>query len=256
MTVTLSGNLLILMLHSIRCTILLLSAIAFLPSCSLAADFNLVGTEVSRFLKDIHYARLPFDQKLNERVFDDYIDDLDPGHFYFLQSDVDGLAKKYRSSAASLIQQGQGIPMATEIYELYRKRVTERSELVKRLLSEGKFDFTSDDMITRDREGSPWPATSGEAEILWKKQIKAAFLGEELRREDIAARAKEQGKKDPLADKESISEKITLRYKRLFESIETADEEDIANGILSALARAHDPPVSYTHLTLPTTPYV
>lgn len=245
MTGTQSTNVHFHMLPSFRCTLLALFFLILLPRYSLAADFNLVGTEVARFLKDIHYARLPFDKKLNERVFDDYLDSLDPGHFYFLKSDIEVLAEKYRSSAASLIQQGKGIPMATEIYNLYRKRVFERSELVNRLLKKGEFSFESDETITRDREDSPWPATTVEAETLWEKQIKAAFLGEQLRRDDISARAKEQGKKDPLADKESISEKITLRYKRLFESIENADQEDIANGILSALARAHDPHTEY-----------
>lgn len=233
------------MLPKFRRTFFALMTLLLLPGCSFAADFNLVGTEVARFLKDIHYARLPFDEKLNERVFDDYIDDLDPGRFYFLQSDVDMLAKKYRSSAASLIQEGMGILMAKKIYTTYRQRVSERSELVKNLLKSEKFTFENDDTITRDRDDSPWPTTTAEAEVLWKKQIKAAFLSEQLRREDIATRAKEQGKKDPLADKESISEKITLRYKRLFESIENSDEEDIANGILSALARAHDPHTEY-----------
>lgn len=232
------------MFSTFRRTLLAFSILFLLPGYSLAVDFNLVGAEVSRFLKDIHYARLPFDKQFNRRVFDDYIDDLDPGHFYFLQSDVDALAKKYRDSTATLIQNGTGIPVAMEIHTLYRKRVSERSELVNRLLNK-EFSFDGEDFIVRDREESPWPGTTAEAELLWEKQIKAAFLGEELRREDIAKRAKEQEKDDPLADEESISEKIALRYKRLFESIEAADEEDIANGILSALARAHDPHTEY-----------
>lgn len=238
-------NVLILMLPSLRRALLALSSLVLFPGYSLAADFNLVGAEVARFLKEIHYARLPFDERLNNRVFDDYLDSLDPGHFYFLKSDVDRLSKKYRGSAASLIQEGKGVPMAKEIYEIYLQRAAEWSELVNRLLEKNQFSFKEDDFITRDREDSPWPATTAEAKILWEKQIKAAYLGEELRREEIAARAKEQGKKDPLADQESISEKITLRYKRLFESIENADEEDVANGILSALARAHDPHTEY-----------
>jgi carboxyl-terminal processing protease len=42
-----------------------------------------------------------------------------------------------------------------------------------------------------------------------------------------------------------MKDKIMLRYKRVQESVETADEEDIANGLLSALARAHDPHTEY-----------
>lgn len=233
------------MLPSFRCALLLLASLSFVPSCSQAADFNLVGVEVSKFLKQIHYARLPFDEKLSNRVFDDYIDSLDPAHLYFLESDMVGLGAKYRDQAATLIAAGQAMPMAKNIYSLYQTRVRERIALVNELLKKGEFSFESDYTVLSDRGDSPWPATKAEASILWKCQLEAALLSEELRREEIAKRAAEQGKDDPLADKEPMREKIALRYKRLFESIDKADEEDIANGLLSALARAHDPHSEY-----------
>ena len=233
------------MRYTFRYAFLLMIAWALYPATSQAADFNLVGAEASRFLKQVHYARLAFDKKLSQRVFDDYIHDLDPAHLYFLQSDLDSLGEKYRDQAAEFIAEGRTMPMAKEIYAVYQKRINERITLMSDLLENGKFTFESQESVLRDREDSPWPRTDAEATILWKRQLEAALLGEKLRREDIAARAAEQGKEDPLADKESMKEKIGLRYKRLFESIDKADDEDIANGLLSALARAHDPHTEY-----------
>ena len=57
-------------------------------SCSILTlqaktDFNVVGREMAGMLQNSHYARIPFDEKLSERILTDYLNDLDPTHMYF-----------------------------------------------------------------------------------------------------------------------------------------------------------------------------
>ena len=217
-----------------------------IPSCSsFAADFNLVGSEMSRILQNGHYARLGFDDRLSERILKDYIDDLDPNRLYFEQADIEGFNKKYGMALDELLLQKNSIPAATEIYKTFQKRAGERITTVKNLLKTEKFTFESDRTITRDREEAAWPKDAEEATALWKLQLEDALLSEALRREGIAKRAEEQGKPNPLENEAPAIEKISQRYERFIKTIEASDEEDIANYFLSAVAAAHDPHSDY-----------
>ena len=217
-----------------------------IPSCSsFAADFNLVGSEMSRILQNGHYARLGFDDRLSERILKDYIDDLDPNRLYFEQADIEAFNKKYGTALDELLLQKNSIPAATEIYKTFQKRAGERITTVKNLLKTEKFTFESDRTITRDREEAAWPKDAEEATALWKLQLEDALLSEALRREGIAKRAEEQGKPNPLENEPPAVEKISQRYERFIKTIEASDEEDVANYFLSAVAAAHDPHSDY-----------
>ncbi len=221
-------------------------AIWLLPSCStMAADFNSVGAEMSRILENAHYAGLPFDDALSARIFDDYLGDLDPSRLYFEQSDIDEFQAKYGKELDNMLKGKQSMIAATEIYERYQKRVKEREATLRNLLKNHEFAFDKDESIQRDREDAAWPKNTEEATNLWRLQLKEALLSENLRREEIARRAAEQGKEDPLKGKPAGKEKILQRYERFFKTIEGTDTEDISNYFFSAVARAHDPHSEY-----------
>ena len=223
-----------------------IAALWLFSSCSSrAADFDLVGLEVTRLLQNGHYARMNFDEKLSERIFDDYIHDLDPSRLYFVQSDIDEFSKKYRSQVTDLLASKKAIAMAREIHKRYQSRVKERVSAISALLKDGKFTFESDVSIMRDREDAPWPKDTAEANHLMKLQLEASLLAEQLRRDDIAERAREQEKESPLGDELPPREKLAQRYDRYLQGIEKADDEDVANYFLSAVARSHDPHTEY-----------
>ncbi|MGJ8695443.1 MAG: carboxy terminal-processing peptidase [Verrucomicrobiaceae bacterium] len=234
------------MMKTLRWALAPITAIWLLPSCSSqAADFDLVGLEVSRLLQNGHYARMPFDQKLSERIFDDLIHDLDPSRFYFVQADIDELSQKYRSRVTELLVNKQSMAMATEIYERYQQRAGERVAKIKEILKGDEFTFDGDRSVMRDREEAPWPKDEAEATEVLRRQLEASLLGEQLRRDEIEKRALEQGKDSPLGKELAPREKIIQRYERVLQTIEKVDQEDIANYMFSAVARAHDPHTEY-----------
>ena len=53
------------------------------------ADDSRIAKTVARFLQSMHYTRHKFDREVGEKMFDRYIDALDPQKLYFLQADID-----------------------------------------------------------------------------------------------------------------------------------------------------------------------
>ena len=231
-------------------TSLLLTLFGTLMSCSTLTlqaktDFNVVGREMAGMLQNSHYARIPFDEKLSERILTDYLNDLDPTHMYFTKADAEVFEKKYGRRLHELLIRGRCMEPANEIYKLYVERVKSRVEAAKGILKNEEFDYEKDESVKRSRREEAWPATDEEAKMLWRKQIKEALLSEKMRREAVSHLAEEQGKENPLDDEVSPKDKITLRYERFLRTVEEADEEDIANYFLSAVARSHDPHTDY-----------
>ncbi len=217
-------------------------------SCSAMAqkaDFNEVGRQMAIMLQNSHFARLPFNEELSKRFLTDYLGDLDSQKLYFTQEDVNHFNADYGDKLHTLLLQGNCMPVATEIYDLFKKRVQARVAQTQKLLDGPDFDFSADESVMMSRKDAVWPRNEKEAATLWRKQICEAVLAETLRREMLTKLAKEQGKPDPGSDDRSPKQKIALRYKRFLGSVEDVDDEEVANYFLSAVARAYDPHTDY-----------
>jgi len=210
-----------------------------------AADFDIVGREMSRMLQNGHYARLPFNKALSARIFDDYLTDLDPHHLYFTQEDVSELSKKYRRKLNDLLVTERAMLPAREIFSRYQVRVRERVREAQELLAKEEFTFQGDRFIPADREELSWPADEEEARAQWKLVVEEKLLSQILYREGLRKRASEKGKNDPFAGQPSPAKKLSLHYERKLQGINNSDEEDIANYFLSAVAGAHGPHSDY-----------
>lgn len=214
------------------------------PACAQQADFNEVGKQMAIMLQNSHFARLPYNAELSRKFFDEYLKELDSQKLYFTQEDVDGFSAKYGERLHTLLLQGNSVEPATEVYAMFKERVSARIADAQTLLK-GEFDFTGDEAVMISRKEAEWPKNEAEAKKIWANQIREAVLSETLRREMIARMAKEQGKADPGADDLDPREKVSLRYKRLLASVQDVDDEDVANFFLSAMARAYDPHTDY-----------
>ncbi|MEY4244160.1 MAG: hypothetical protein RLZZ245_1745 [Verrucomicrobiota bacterium] len=209
------------------------------------ADFNEVGRQMAIMLQNSHFAKLPFNSELSQRFLDDYLKDLDFQRLYFTQEDVDGFNQKYGSELHTRLLHGESMEAATEIYRVFDKRVEERVALAEEILAKSDFDFSTPEFVSISRKEAAWPKNDEEAAKLWALQIKEAVWGETLRREPLARLSKEQGPKDPGSDDKSPAAKVSLRYKRLLNSVKDVDSEEIASYFLSSVARAYDPHTDY-----------
>jgi len=214
-------------------------------SCAQQADFNKVGAQMSKMLQNSHFARLPYDAALSRRFLNDYLISLDNQRLYFTQADVRQFEEKYAERLHTMLLRGSGMEPATEIYNLFRKRVAERVAFTEELIKKNEFDFETGASFPLTRKDAEWPRDRAEARELWRLQTKADMLSEVLRRETISRLATEQGKPDPGAKDRSPAEKISLRYQRLLNTVNDADEEEIANYFLSSIASSYDPHTDY-----------
>lgn len=214
-------------------------------ACAQQADFNEVGRQMAIMLQNSHFAKLPFNEELSQRFLDDYLKDLDFQRLYFTQQDVDGFNEKYGKELHTHLLHGTSVPIASEIYAVFQKRVEERVSQAEALLNGPDFDFSKDESVMMSRKDAAWPKNDEDASKLWALQIKEAVLGETLRREMLAKLSKEQGKHDPGADDRSPKAKVSLRYKRFLNSVRDVDAEEVANYFLSSVARAYDPHTDY-----------
>jgi len=209
------------------------------------ASFDEVGRQVAIMLQNAHFARLPFNEETSRRFLADYLKQLDPSKVYFTQKDVDHFGELYGDSLFKLLVSSKTMDVATDVYGTFKTRVATRGEMAKKFLKEGDLDFTTNETVIRDRENAAWPKDDAEADVLLRNILKEAVISETVMRELQAKMAKDQGKPDPTQSEQPPREKVSLRYERYLHTVSDAASDEIADGLLQAVARSYDPHTDY-----------
>ena len=172
-----------------------------------------------------HYADHELDDALSSRVFDRYLEVLDPNRIYFTASDVAGFSK-YRNTLDNALLNGELEP-AYEIYRVLRQRVQERIDYTNELLEE-KPDFTVEESFVFDRSKADWASPAGLDEY-WRKRVKNEALGLML------------------ADKtwEETRETLSRRYDNFERRVHQVNGEDVFELFMNAYATTLDPHTQY-----------
>ncbi len=222
--------------------VLLFSAVALLGIASMqavtaAANSNHVVLKpsmeqryatnlVTRFLTNWHYKDTALDDALSAKIFDKYIELLDPNRAYFTDSDIYFLKrhKKHLDDALTHYETGP----AFEIFNVYVERVAERMEYSHKLL-EGEFDFTIEEEYSFDRSEADWLKDKADWQDLWRKRIKNDYL-----------RLKLTGK-----EPEAIVSTLTDRYNNMERRIMELNEEDVFQFFMNSVTQSIEPHTSY-----------
>ena len=95
-----------------------------------------------------HYVEATLDDTLSEKVFEKYLENLDPQKYYLLQSDID-LFEVYQHKIDDALVKGDLEP-AFKIWNVYHNRLTSRFEKVIAFLEVGidNLDFSKDSWKT------------------------------------------------------------------------------------------------------------
>jgi len=180
----------------------------------------------SRFLTSYHYQSEELDDALSERIFDKYLELLDPNRMYFLSSDIEQLAR-YRQRLDEALQAAE-IEPAFEIFSIYRDRVDQRIAHARAQL-EGEFDFTVEEDYQFDRSESPWAATTEELNQIWRKRVKNDWLGLKLAEREV----------------DDIRETLDGRYGNIQKRVSDFNSDDVFQFFMNAYASAIEPHSSY-----------
>lgn len=209
--------------------------------------YGQVAQRVARLLEDEHYNDHAIDNEISHELLDNYLDFLDLGRLYYLQSDVDLFRDRYEERLDEALLLGDIHP-ALHMYDVYKTRVKSRIDWVQKLVKSEEFTFDSDRKVQISRKDLAWPADITEADQIWYNIIEGEMLQEMLRREAreeaIAKGEIVDNEEDDFAVKDP-RELIAKRYQRILDSLDENSAEDIAGLFLKALAHAYDPHSDY-----------
>ena len=180
-------------------------------------------------LNSRHYRKLKLDDALSERLFEAYIDNLDPARAFFLQSDIDQLSKLSLKLDDEL-RKGS-VDSGYTIYNTYHRRVVRRFEKIVDLLENDyqNLTFDGDDSLYIGEDKQPWPADNKAADELWLKRIKHSILN--LKITDKAD--------------EEIQELLLKRYKSRLNQTRQLRPEDVYEIYINTYAALYDPHTNY-----------
>ncbi len=228
-----------------RAALAAVALVSFSQARADQADFNAVGRQVAIMLQNSHFARLPFNEETSRRFLADYLKQLDPSKMYFTQNDVDRFNELYGDSVFKMLVGNKSMELAKDVHGTFKSRVTTRGEMAKKFLKEEELDFTTTETVARKTDDLPWPKDDAEADKRVRNMLKEAVLSEIVVRDLQSKMAKDQGKPDPTQSEVPPKEKVTLRYERYLRLVKDAADEDIADGLLQAVSRSHDPHTDY-----------
>ena len=183
---------------------------------------------VHGLLSDSRYAYRPraLDASLGAEVWKRYLEALDPSKVYLTSQDVASVPDAPTKTIAA-VKGGDYAPMYA-VFDIYRKRVVERSNYARGLLKQDIFTFTGNDRYDYDREDVAW----GDAAALdtqWKQSVRSDWL-----------RLKLAGKQP-----DDIRKTLDKRYSNMVTMIDDLNAEDIFQTALNAYTGSIDPHTDY-----------
>ena len=191
-------------------------------------DQHSISTKrVTARLTQSHYEKFKLDDEFASKIFNRYIDFLDPAHNTFLQSDVEEMRAKYGTKLDDQLYAGE-LSAAFDMYDLMTKRRYERYKYALSLLDKEP-DLKANDQIEVERDKVPFPKTTAEADKLWEERVKNDIINLYLKE-----------KKWP-----EIKKTLVKRYDLAIKRLTQIKADDILQTYLNAFAREIDPHTSY-----------
>jgi carboxyl-terminal processing protease len=181
---------------------------------------------VTKVLDKFHYRQVPLDDAMSAKVFERYLESLDPNRSFFTRKDIDGF-DGLRPRLDDALRAGDLEP-AFKIFQVFRKRVEERTGYALKLLK-APFDFTVNEYYEFDREKAPWAKDKAALDDLWRKRVKNDALSLRL-----------AGKKD-----DEIRETLRKRYEGLDRRTRQFTADDVFQTFVNAYTLSIEPHTAY-----------
>ena len=176
-----------------------------------------------------HFIKKPLDDSASSEIFEKYVNTLDPGHAYLLQTDLDAL-NKYRYRLDEALKHGDLKP-AFAIYNTFQARLLNRLDALIAGLEDGveKFNFDADETLQIDREAAPWSESEAANDALWERRVKASILSMKLNERDLG----------------DIQDVLLKRYRNRLKQARQTRSEDAFQLYINAFASTYDPHTQY-----------
>ncbi|MFT4830854.1 MAG: carboxyl-terminal processing protease [Psychroserpens sp.] len=129
---------------------------------------------ITYVLEKGHYQPKDINDDFSVKVFEDFINVLDPTKRYFLEKDIYEF-EKYKFQIDDQIK-NTDISFFDLVHERLIERMQEAKGIYKAVLSE-PFDYNADEKINIDYDDQPFAKSKADLKERWRKQLKYATLG-------------------------------------------------------------------------------
>lgn len=173
-----------------------------------------------------HINHSEVDDSISPKLFDRFIDLLDPQKLYFLAADIEEF-KAHRMQLDDQLKKGD-VQFAYDVFARYTDRVEQRVEHAQRLI-DLPHDFALEEEMVTDSEELAWSKTPDELNERWRKRIKFEVLTFKLDDKEM----------------EEARYRLHKRYRSVLRSIKETESSEILEMYLSSLTHCFDPHSSY-----------
>ena len=232
----------------------LIAFIMCLASCSFVSkDFDtsdkdsLVIQLITYVLDQAHYLDKEIDDNFSEKVFNTFLENLDPYKRYFYASDIEEFSE-YKYSIDDAFK-NPNFDFFDLVYERYKERMSESEKIFNKILST-PFDFSKDEVCECDFEVLDYVQTNHELYDRWRKLLKI-YVIENYHNEiedDLRKFEKDslfQIRNLDLIEKEtreSLSETMIQNYRFVSEEMQRSDWLSV---YINSFVSQYDPNTSY-----------
>ena len=193
-----------------------------------------------------HYAPQQIDDAFSVKVYDEFLERMDPSKRYFLQSDIDDFSF-YKTKIDDQIN-NEDLTFFFLVYERFVQR-TEESKIYYKEILANKFNFKANDTLELDSEKIPYPKTKDDLINTWNKQLKLNVL---TRLYDKMSDEEDKFKADSTyIEKSKDSLEIEARgatlssMNDLYERIDELTYSDWFSTYINCIAETFDPHTTY-----------
>lgn len=180
----------------------------------------------AEFLSRYHYKKVPVDNALSGKIFDQYLKVLDPEKLFFTQPDIDRLSSGRNKLGADILK--EDLSVAFSMFNLYEHLVADRFDYARALLKKG-FDFQQTESYQIARDKAAWAQSESDIQDLWRKRVKNDWLRLKLAGND---------------NLKSV-EVLDKRYANFLKTMGRIKSEDAFQTYMNAYTLAIDPHTNY-----------
>jgi len=225
-----------------------------LASCSfISKDFdtsnkdNLVIQLITNILDQGHYLDKEIDDEFSEKVFNTFLENLDPYKRYFYMSDIEEFSKfKYTIDDDF---KNPNLDFFDLVYERYNNRMSESEKIFSKILSK-PFDFSKDEVCECDFEILDYVQTKEELYDRWRKLLKIYVIENYHNEIEDDLRMLEKDSNFQLRDpaliekesRESLIETMIQNYRFVSEEMQRSDWFSV---YINSFLSQYDPNTSY-----------
>jgi len=188
--------------------------------------YMLEGQLVHTILDRYHYKQFELNDSLSSIIFDRYIESIDYGKNYLLESDIKSF-EQYRYALDDRLKVGDVLPFY-DMFNVFLFRMRDQIIYTDTLLSE-EFDYTLDEAYLINRKDALWAKSKAELNDLWRKRVKNDAL-------NLKLNDKEWGE---------IQKNLKKRYENYSRILTQYNNEDVFQLAMNSFTVSVDPHTNY-----------